>query len=94
MPDMLMPSMHAVQENLAQEQKLFAGANTVLLQSILSPVQAGLLMLDAWPAHCDCFAFATVALNEVRSPRCDRVLQCLSFALAMHAMGNIQCLAA
>ncbi|CAL5226792.1 g9653 [Coccomyxa viridis] len=53
-----------LEENLAQERKLFAGANTVLLQSILSPVQAGLLMLDAWPAHCDCFAFATVALNE------------------------------
>ena len=57
-----------VQESLAQERKLFAGANTVLLQSILSPIQAGLLMLDAWPAHCDCFAFATVAMNEVRCP--------------------------
>ena len=66
---MLIRSMRAVQENLAQERKLFAGANTVLLQSILSPVQAGLLMLDAWPAHCDCFAFATVVLDKVRMPR-------------------------
>lgn len=60
--------MTAVQDNLAQERKLFARANTALLQSILSPIQAGLLMLDAWPAHCDCFAFATVAMNKVRLP--------------------------
>lgn len=54
------------QENLAQERKLFAEGNTVMLQTILSPVQAGALMLEAWPAHCDCFAFAAAALNEVQ----------------------------
>ena len=56
-----------MQMNLDQERALFAKANTMLLQSVLSPIQAGLLMLDAWPAHCDCFAFATMALKEVRS---------------------------
>ncbi len=54
------------QENLVQERKLFAEGNTVMLQTILSPVQAGLLMLEAWPAHCDCFAFAAAAVEEVQ----------------------------
>lgn len=66
--------LHAAQENLSQESKLFAGANTVLLQQILSPVQASLLLLHAWPAHCDCFAFATaVASREVCLPTQDGV---------------------
>ena len=54
-----------LQDNLAQERKLLAGASTVLLGTLLSPVQAALLMLHAWPAHCDCFAFATAATQQV-----------------------------
>lgn len=55
-----------LEENLGQERKLFAEANTYMLQTILSPVQAGLLMLDAWPAHCDCFAFSVAAAQDAR----------------------------
>ena len=59
-----------LQDNLAQERKLLAGADTVLLGTLLSPVQAALLMLHAWPAHCDCFAFATAAIQQVCTLHC------------------------
>ena len=39
-----------------------------MLQTILSPVQAGQLMLEAWPAHCDCFSFAAAAVEEMQRP--------------------------
>ena len=48
-----------------------------MLQTILSPIQAGLLMLEAWPAHCDCFAFAAAAIEEV---------QCLPNAMSLSSL--------
>ena len=42
----------------------------MLLGTLLSPVQAALLMLHAWPAHCDCFAFATAAIQQVCASHC------------------------
>lgn len=47
---------------------MFMECNTVLLTQILSPVQAALLMLQCWPAHCDCFGFANYIASEVRIP--------------------------
>ena len=47
---------------------MFTECNTVLLTQILSPVQAALLMLQCWPAHCDCFGFANYIASEVRIP--------------------------
>ena len=53
------------QGNLKEEQQVFMKANTVLLTQLLSPVQAALLMLQCWPAHCDCFGFANFVASEV-----------------------------
>ena len=47
-----------MQIKLQQERGTLADANSGLLMDILSPVQSALLMLRAWPAHCDCLAFA------------------------------------
>lgn len=46
-----------LQENLQKEGKL-SQQFSCLVTGILSPVQAALLALDAWPAFCDCLALA------------------------------------
>lgn len=45
---------------------MFVAANAAILTRILSPVQAALLMLHAWPAHCDCFGFSNLVASKVR----------------------------
>ncbi len=60
-----------MQIKLQQERGALADANSGLLLDILSPVQSALLMLRAWPAHCDCLAFANfVQVRHPTQPAC------------------------
>jgi hypothetical protein len=52
---------------LQKEAKTVQQYSFVVMNRILTPVQAAVLLADAWPCFCDCLAFTkALTLMQVR----------------------------
>ena len=49
---------------MQKEAKLAQQYNFVIMNRILTPIQAVLLLVNAWPAYCDCLGFANVLVAQ------------------------------
>ena len=52
------------QESMQKEAKLAQQYSFVIINRILTPIQAVLLLVNAWPAYCDCLGFTNVLVTQ------------------------------
>ncbi|KAK9837323.1 hypothetical protein WJX81_006202 [Elliptochloris bilobata] len=52
--------LDTIRDNLRREQKTVMELNFVTMNRVLSPIQAALFVVEAFPGHCDCLALANI----------------------------------
>jgi len=55
-----------MQETLQKEAKVVQQYSFVVMNRILTPVQAAVLLADAWPSYCDTLAFTHALTVQVQ----------------------------
>lgn len=60
---------NVLQDALQKENRLVQQYNLVVMNRILTPVQACIFLAEAWPSFCDCLAFTQALTLALEQPK-------------------------